>query len=152
MQEIRLRIKHDEIVLTTNNEKSEVGEKSRDQMVYGTSLLAPLVGRLREERDTNITDTESRVLGTASTNDEAVTLMTNDSKFDNDNGATQSYEAYLKLKEETLNVKEQQFVGQLERAKELLGKRGLNVRAMNYILTGKRATRPSKKATQRRKA
>lgn len=33
------------------------------------------------------------------------------------------------------------FEGQIERAKELLGKRGLNASAMHYILTGEKQTR-----------
>ena len=148
MQEIKLRIRHDEIELTTNNEvdieKIGVGDSK-------VTTWKPIPGYI----ETKMNELGGGgVLGTASNNDEAVTLMSGyalpEADPESDNGV-ESYEAYLKVKEKALHAKEEQFVGQLERAKELLGKRGLNVRAMNYILTGERATRPSRKASQRRK-
>lgn len=158
MQEIRLRITSTDIELTTNNQ-SEITRSSE----LGTSKHAKPIGYAAGYLD------YAKSIGVASNNDEAVTLMARQGQVEQHFSDTEeSHEHYLKVKTELLDAKhdalqelsaqltadQERFAAQIERAKEIIGLRGLNKNHMEYILNGPasekpvRATRRNKKASK----
>ena len=135
MQEITIRITKDSTLVETNNR-------------FATSVghYAP----------SSYSEAEAKSIGSASNNDEAVTLMAGAMAGPNDNIIRQGLNEhdYIKVQHEELEASRRIFAEQLARAQEIIGKRGLNTNALEYIFTGekpsRRAKQPRKKASRRK--